>query len=911
MPTMTYDGRSFMLDGRRVWITSGAIHYSRVPRAHWAERIALAKRAGLNTIETPIFWSVHEPRPGALDFTGDNDLRAFVQLVGEARMYCILRVGPYIGSGWDMGGLPPWLLELPAVRLRTNSQPFLDASSRFLTALVERIRDLQITSPGGGGPIILVQNESHWTCGKDDLADAYLGELHRYLREAGMNVPTIGANNLWPEVESEIDCWSGSTQMLATMRQLAAVHPNQPRLAIDFSVTRPDTVGAPAVSAPDPMDVQRRLVEILAGGAQFNIDPFHGGSNFGFRGGKVVGVSPGFVAQSCDRHAPIAESGRPGPCFEAVRRIATFSTQFGRVLAHLDPDFHPAGIDPEAAENTVSIVHRRGSQGDVVFVFGPAKRDRKASTRARILLTDGTGLDVDLGSQSAAWVLLDTHLGGRTKLDYCSLNAFALVGKAFVCFGAPGAPGAISVNGSPIEVTVPRGKKPDIIEHESLAIVVCAEEHLASLTVLDDAVLIGALGIDASGKPILPAGHRDCIRVDSSGQVQTLKGEAAAPRTSRAPHLAAWECASLEDYVDGSSARYAAIDGPGDLARLGAPTGYGWYRIALKAGATRKVHAMAPRSGDRLHFFADGVPAGVLGVGPGATPELGLGIKKGSGVMVVLADNMGRYASGAAMGEPKGLVGHLWNVSHIKGVKPKLVSGPPIEPLGFKAPLWELREGDTTDAQRVTWAFAHRKKSPIILTIRAFPGRGLLLVNDAPIAFLETGFDDQILIEEASLSRGNNSIQVALLADSSDEPTFAALVKAVGESLTLADAEENLTAKAEWAYAKWEPPAPTMFGPPKSAKTNGTPTWWRSHFNAPGSDEPLFLDLAGLTKGQVYVNGRHLGRYFVATADHHAVPPQSRIFIPGGWLEPGHNEIFLFDEHGANPSKTRLVLEHA
>src|SRR5690606_3070223 len=62
MATVTFDGRSFMLDGRRIWLVSGQVAYGRIPREHWADRIHAAKLAGLNTIETPVFWSQHEPR---------------------------------------------------------------------------------------------------------------------------------------------------------------------------------------------------------------------------------------------------------------------------------------------------------------------------------------------------------------------------------------------------------------------------------------------------------------------------------------------------------------------------------------------------------------------------------------------------------------------------------------------------------------------------------------------------------------------------------------------------------------------------------------------------------------------------------------------------------------------------------
>ena len=191
MASITYDGQSFMLDGRRVWLVSGSINYARVPRALWADRIHAAKQAGLNCVETPVIWARHEPRQGQFDFTRDNDLRHFVQLIGLAGLWCILRPGPFVDAGWDFGGLPPWLLTNENVRLRTNNQAFLEASSRYISALAGQLRDLQVNapvpkgSPQGThpGPIVLMQTEHAWTCGDDTLADAYLGELDRYLRE--------------------------------------------------------------------------------------------------------------------------------------------------------------------------------------------------------------------------------------------------------------------------------------------------------------------------------------------------------------------------------------------------------------------------------------------------------------------------------------------------------------------------------------------------------------------------------------------------------------------------------------------------------------------------------------------------------------------------------------------------------
>ena len=109
MPTVRYDDRSFFLDDRRIWLTSGSIHYFRVPRELWRDRLLKAKRAGLNCIQTYVAWNLHEPSEGQWDFEGERDVLAFIEQAADLGLYVILRPGPYICAEWDFGGFPAWL----------------------------------------------------------------------------------------------------------------------------------------------------------------------------------------------------------------------------------------------------------------------------------------------------------------------------------------------------------------------------------------------------------------------------------------------------------------------------------------------------------------------------------------------------------------------------------------------------------------------------------------------------------------------------------------------------------------------------------------------------------------------------------------------------------------------------------
>ncbi|MDX2146178.1 MAG: beta-galactosidase [Planctomycetota bacterium] len=949
MASVTYDGRSFMVDGRRIWLMSGTVAYSRVPKDQWLDRIHAAKLAGLNAIDTPVFWNRHEPRPGRFDFSGDADIRHFVQLVGKAGMYLILRLGPYTGRGWDMGGLPPWLLEAKQVALRTNNSAYLEACSRFINAVAEQIRDLQIAAAGAGGPILLIQLESGWTCGHDELATAYLGELMRYLRESGLMVHVVNDTNLWQSAEGQIDCWRGSAHMFSTMRQLATVRSDQPRLVIDFDAagTPLDVWGREALRPLSPASVQRRVAEALAAGAQVNFSPFAGGTNFGFWGGRLGGGHDQFVASGADQHAPIGETGVPSRSYNAIRRISTFATRFGRVLASLDPVYQPVALDPSpvlastpAAGKAKSspaggvdrargqaVIHTSGTQGGVVFVFGRDPEGENVGEEEQtvsLLMPDGSPLNVHLGSQAVAWMLMECNLSARARLDYSTFNALAMIGKVFVCYGPAGKRGVVSINGSPLDVEAPAAgvRKPTIEEHEGVFVVALSEELVDQTFLTDAAVFVGVAGLTPEAKPIVAPGVKQFIRVDTNeGGVKVVTvgaASAVALHEEKAPAatLGPWSIASADEYTRGESARFARIPGPAELASLGCAFGYGWYRLDLPGSSAHKATVACVSGGDRLHMFVDGECLGIMGLGPGATSDIALPLKKGAQRLVVLADNLGRFSEGSQLGEPKGLTGHLWEVSRAKLPPPKVVRGEPIEVLSFRAPLWEVREGDLTASSRVTWTLARRKRGNVLMRLNRMSWRALLVVNDAPLAYVDQAGPAHLILTEEQLGRGNATVQLVLLADgsgaASQETEAHAAAAELGETVEFLDLDSAVTEQATWHFAKWEPPAAGAFeAAPKTVKATG-PTWWSARFRAPASEHPLHVHLTGMTKGQIYINQRHLGRYFVATSKGTPVPPQESVFIPPSFLRhDSENEIMLFDEHGGQPAKIKFAYDAA
>ncbi|KAG5865097.1 hypothetical protein JTB14_000872 [Gonioctena quinquepunctata] len=61
---LTDDQPNFHLNGKEIFIYSGAMHYFRVPRSYWRDRLRKIRAVGMNTVETYIPWNLHEPRSG-------------------------------------------------------------------------------------------------------------------------------------------------------------------------------------------------------------------------------------------------------------------------------------------------------------------------------------------------------------------------------------------------------------------------------------------------------------------------------------------------------------------------------------------------------------------------------------------------------------------------------------------------------------------------------------------------------------------------------------------------------------------------------------------------------------------------------------------------------------------------------
>jgi len=320
---LTVEGERFLLDGQPFLIRSGEMHYPRVPRAYWRDRMRRLRALGLNTLTTYVFWNVHEPVPGAFDFSGDLDVATYVRTAQEEGLWVILRPGPYVCTEWDLGGLPSWLLREPGMALRSADPRFLAPSRRYLARLGRELAGLQATR---GGPIILVQVENEYgSFGSDKV---YLGAIRDQIRAAGFEVPLFTsdgptdrmlAGGTLDDVLSVVN-FAADDDPEEAFATFAKFRRGVPRMVGEFWTGwfdhwgRDHHVVAPEAGA-------RHLDWLLGQGISVNLYMAHGGTTFGFLPGANWDTRYWPDTTGYDYDAPIDEAGRPTPKFEAYRAV--------------------------------------------------------------------------------------------------------------------------------------------------------------------------------------------------------------------------------------------------------------------------------------------------------------------------------------------------------------------------------------------------------------------------------------------------------------------------------------------------------------------------------------------------------------------------------------------------------------
>ena len=198
---VTVQNKQILIDGKPVIIRAGEIHYYRLEKSEWQDRIDKLKAAGLNTVASYIPWLCHEEKRGEFDLDGHGrenlDVAGFIDLCAQNDLYFIARPGPFIMAEMKNEGIPFWVARTypetvpvcwdgkPATTgtLDYRNPDFLrctrDWYAQIMPVLSQRLQHT-------GGNVIAVQLDNEigmlsWVSNCPDLTGTVLADFREYL----------------------------------------------------------------------------------------------------------------------------------------------------------------------------------------------------------------------------------------------------------------------------------------------------------------------------------------------------------------------------------------------------------------------------------------------------------------------------------------------------------------------------------------------------------------------------------------------------------------------------------------------------------------------------------------------------------------------------------------------------------
>ena len=312
----------FLLDGKPMQIISGEMHFARIPRECWRDRLKMARAMGLNTIATYVFWNYHEQEPGKYYFGGNADVASFVKMAGEEGLWVLIRPSPYACAEWEFGGYPWWLLNEKTLKVRSTDPRFLQLCTAYYKELGRQLAPLQITH---GGNIIMVQIENEYgSYGSDK---EYLARNREIVRNSGFDVELytcdgpsqMGAGYL-PGALPAVNGLDDTAQVREVInRYHSGVGPY---FIAEWYPAWFDTWGEEHHVVP-AREYLARLDAVLSAGCSINMYMVHGGTTRGFMNGANYDDRHPYAPQtsSYDYDAPIDEAGNATAKYTAFRDV--------------------------------------------------------------------------------------------------------------------------------------------------------------------------------------------------------------------------------------------------------------------------------------------------------------------------------------------------------------------------------------------------------------------------------------------------------------------------------------------------------------------------------------------------------------------------------------------------------------
>jgi len=961
MSTITCTQDGLHINGHPFYLLSGQIHYFRWPRAEWRDLLLTAKAGGLNTIDTVIPWNLHEPQSGQFNFDGLADLAGFIDLCAELGLYFIARPGPYICAEWENGGLPAWLGANPEIGYRFDHPLYLEATLRWFDRLLPLIIERQFDR---GGPIILVQIENeHWASGRYG-HDAHQTTLAQALQKQGVTVPLytcVGAGKPWPEFRNG---WTGIANKLVKTRQAWAdaplivselwsgwfddwgnsAHNGKTAAELDQCLHELTAIGTTGFSH-----------WMWAGGTNFAYwggrtvgdDTIHMTTSYDYNApiSEYNGLTEKYYVAR--RHhlflttvgttiAPcLAHGNLGGPRLISPKAIAGRAKGGGKPLRQVQQN------DFTATYLQNNTLNRQTYQ----LYLTPKVFDSDKSYLKGLSMPRHLAIEVEAMSIKPVFTNLPLANSGLTLQHHTGriLGFWQWADRdVLVLYGFAGEQGEVQIAGNNWQVSDQQFTNCTLqLDDELLRLTywvsdrpvvaqAMTEGRLLQLVILNQARAercwpVPEQGLMIGPDYVIPEDSKNTIRITTHGITPfywvgadgqpTLVDVTSKPANAlqHSLSLTHWESLSVAELHDND--KWQPLEHPQPFEALDCLLGYGWYWAVVERKDLQGFKNLegltltAPALSDRGHLYFDGEYVGTFGVShTGPTLTLPVGLTTGQHEIRLLVDNLGRFNYGNGLGERKGLLDTLY----VGGKQTDLTQGWVAmwqeayfagEALANAKPEHLRPDAEQVDLANFAYSgsdvwFLRRFTVPIgqraLLYFLGDRNPGALFVNGQTVARFSRhyggGFHKYDVTDYLS-SDGDNVVTLYIR-------DYAGLAWR-GWLLTY---DENQALPGQWSFRPGITPKLEITNEKLQTKTE--PRFWRCKFEyQPEIDGhgPFKLSLVGLVKGQIWLNGHNVGRYW-------QVGPQEFYKIPVSWLQ-AENELLVFEESNGQPDEIRLWVD--
>ncbi|MCM3133435.1 beta-galactosidase [Paenibacillus polysaccharolyticus] len=954
---LAYDGRSFYLNGERIFLNSATIHYFRMPKEEWRDVLMKAKLAGMNCIDTYFAWNVHEPEEGQWSFEGDNDCGAFLDLCAELGLWVIARPGPFICAEWDFGGFPYWLGTKEGVKFRENNETYLHYVQLYFDQIIPVIRKRQLSA---AGTVILVQVENEYGYLMDDeAASAHMTTLRDGILERGIDVPLITCVGGAEGTIEGANFWSGADGHYANLR---SKQPDTPKIVTEFWTGWFENWGGPSAIQKTASLLDRRIMEILrAGYTGISYYMFYGGTNFGGYGGRTLGDSDIFMITSYDYDAPLSEYGRVTPKYAVTKNLSYFVRTFGSLLMESEEIVaekiqvrHPGGISVrgrQAGEEKIWFVESHKDERETVSVTLEEGRTLPISIHPGqiVPLLDRVQIADQVYLTGGTLITGNEMINGELTLFITADRGQRSVVELELGAQKDAVAGGLILKESTMQVLVEQDagrnayrfdlfhfQEPGMMRFEASGTAIRfiildrdAMNRTWRMESADDQSLRYAIGFDdvdvtASGqvKGMISDPERTTMLLgDWQDGEQTRTGrefftqevetqpESASIAVKDQPAwmipaapLAPVLCKSPEfSRVTLTAKQRSASGHPIDFSKYGQDFGYLLYECDFVSTVGGMMNLVLPNIQDTARIIVNGAEqALVRQVGAAAVP---IQVTQGQNTLQMLVQHMGRLNFSPYLGEHKGVAGAVYLGGQVQDIRRD----------------WQMEsETDTSTGTEIGTIHLDEVNSIRGGTVlrRSFildgmdravlvgaPSKGLRINGiEIPMPAYQDWFAFQTLDISGYVKPGVvNTLEMPYSRSPLNRLELITYLHE-GELQGWRMAGTDALLPASWESYDLSEDTQEVISPGAS---NGQPVWYRWRFAKPVTAEHhkvnLMLRMTGMSKGTIHVNGHHLGRYW-------QIGPQEDYKIPVAWLRE-ENELLIFDEEGRTPERVRLLLD--